>query len=120
MLPRIRDYGDRFPVVLRQCASHLGPSIGAEFHAFSDSKIQHFAVRPHLSKKSEASHNFVIQLNQFFFSEGINIEFIHCDFFPRQRAYFGTPDRPFTTLRFTHRPHGPRLTNVRIPDTVYV
>ena len=93
MLPRIRDYGDRFPVVLRQCASHLGPSIGAEFHAFSDSKIQHFAVGPHLAKKSESSHNFVIQLNQVFFSEGINIEFIHCDLFPRQRAHFCIPAR---------------------------
>ena len=82
MLPRIRDHGDRFLVVLRQNASHFRPSIRAESHAFPDAKIQHLAVRPHLAEKSESSHNLVVQLNQFFFGKGINIEVAHGGLLP--------------------------------------
>jgi hypothetical protein len=115
MLARIRDYGDRFFVVLRQSASQLGPSIGPEFHSFSDSKIKHLAVRPHLAQKSESSYNFVIQFNQFCFGEGIDIEFAHGRLCPRQRAHFCISRPPLATLQFIHRP---ALTKVRIPDIV--
>ena len=100
MLTGIRDHGDRLLVVLRQNAGYLGPSIGPEFHSFPDSKIKHLAVRPHLAEKSEPSNNLVVQFDQIFFGEGINIEFIHGRLFPRQRAHFCISGPPFATLRF--------------------
>jgi len=76
MLDRIRDHRYRFPVVLGQNASYLGP----EFHTFPDPEIQHDAARPHLAEKPETSrdfviqHDFVIPFDQIFFGEGIKIE----------------------------------------------
>jgi hypothetical protein len=81
MLPRIGDHGDRFLVVARQNSDHVRPSTGAESHSFPDSKIQHGAVRPHLAEKSESSHDLVVQLDQVFFGEGVNIEVAHYGLF---------------------------------------
>jgi hypothetical protein len=88
MLPRIRDNRDRFLVVLRQNSYYVGSSTRVEFDPFPDSKIKHGAVRPHLAEESESSDYLVVQRNQFFFGEGINIEVIHGGLFPRQRAQF--------------------------------
>ena len=83
MLPRIRDHGDCFLVLLRQNADHVGSSTWAEFHPFPDSKIKHGAVRAHLAEKAESSYNLVVKFDQIFFGERIHIEVSHCRFFPR-------------------------------------
>jgi hypothetical protein len=97
MLPRIRDHGDRFLVVLCQDAGHLGPPVGLEFHAFPDSEIKHLAVRRHLAEKSKAGHNLMIQLDQVFFGKAIDIEVTHVVSFPKLRAHFYTSPPHFAT-----------------------
>ena len=88
MLPQIRDHCDRLLVILRQNSDDVGPVTGAEFHSFPNSEIKHDAMRSHLTEKSDSSYNLVVQLNQFLFGEGIDIEVTHGRFFPRRRAHF--------------------------------
>ena len=48
-----------------------------EFDSFADSKIQHSAMRAHLTEEPESRNNFVIQFDEFFFGKGINIDLAH-------------------------------------------
>jgi hypothetical protein len=45
----------------------------------------------------------VVQFDQIFFREGINIKVAHGRLFPRQRAHFCISRARFATLRFIHR-----------------
>ena len=90
MLARIRDHRDGLLVVLRQNSHHIGPSAGTELHALPNSEIEHGAVRSHLAQEFETRHNFVVQGNQIFFGEGIDIEVGHGSYFPRLHAHFAS------------------------------
>jgi hypothetical protein len=48
-----------------------------EFDSFADAEIEHGGVRTHLTKESKSGNNSVIQVDQFFLGEGINIDMAH-------------------------------------------
>jgi hypothetical protein len=73
----IGDHGDGLFVITSQDSEHHGAAVGMEPHSFAYAETQHRGVRAHLVKEPEASHNLVVQGNEFFFGKRINIDLAH-------------------------------------------
>src|SRR5260370_17295558 len=76
-LPVLGNNGDAFLVVSGQRPCDLRLSGRAEPDSFSNAKIQHLHMRPHLPKKSKTRHDLMIQLAEFLFRQPVDIDLCH-------------------------------------------
>ena len=80
MLPTVGDDGNSFLVVARKHTGEHWVAIRLKTDAVTDAELQHLRVSAELMHELEASNNSIIEVDQFIFSEFVDVDF-HGSFF---------------------------------------
>lgn len=78
MLPSIGDDRNRLLVVPGQHAYRERSAFRLELHAIADAEFKHLRMRAHLMQEPQAFNNPIVEVDQFCFSEFIDIK-LHTD-----------------------------------------
>lgn len=86
MLSVIGDHRNRFLIVAYEHTDHGWMPLGLKSDTVSDPEFKHPFMGAHLAQEAEALYDPMIEVDQFYLGEFINVDLRHCDLpFQHQR-----------------------------------